>query len=176
MKAVEPWTVLFWGGDIFGPHTVPHNHEITGEVECGMSILQIMCVTYVFISFNCIYVGMGDRPKVVSLPVWVNNNNNNNNINKWGRYFEIVLNCDVYIITYQFIEVFFFFVSCFFGRRRRRQFSCSLSFIYTYSCAMHLCCNFNLFKLKTVTHIVQDVVVYVKLLYLITLLYYILTT
>jgi hypothetical protein len=35
-----------------------------------------MCVTYVFISSKCIYVGMGDRPKVVSLPVWINNNYN----------------------------------------------------------------------------------------------------
>jgi hypothetical protein len=47
MKAVEPWTVLFWGSDIFGPQFVPHDHEVTGEVVYGMNILQIMCVTCV---------------------------------------------------------------------------------------------------------------------------------
>ena len=37
---------------IFGPYFVPHNHDM----GCGIIILHIMCVRYVFISFNCIYI------------------------------------------------------------------------------------------------------------------------
>lgn len=68
-----------------------------------------------------------------------------------------------------------FLVPCSLGRKG--QSSCSLMFIYMYSCAMHQFCNFYLFKLNNVTQIVQDIVVYVKLLYLVApSLYYILTT
>jgi hypothetical protein len=48
---------------------VPQNLEIIAEVVCGMNILQVMCVTYVFISFSYIYVELGGRPEVGSLPV-----------------------------------------------------------------------------------------------------------
>jgi len=69
------------------------------------------------------------------------------------------------------MEVFFFFLHPA-TSEEKGQSSCSLLFIYMYSCAMH----FYLFKLKNVTQIVQDIVVYVKLLYPVILLYYNLLT